>query len=55
MDETVPTEHLDFKPGEDLPDPCVPTELLDLHVALEKAEITPEQFKEVFGEASQES
>lgn len=31
-------------------DPSVPTELLELHVELEETGITPEEFKEVFGE-----
>jgi hypothetical protein len=31
-------------------DPSVPTELLDLHVQLEEADVTPEAFKEVYGE-----
>lgn len=29
-------------------DPAVPTELLDLHVQLEEAGVTAEEFKEVF-------
>lgn len=33
-------------------DPSVPGELLELHVELEEAEVTPEEFKEVYGEAS---
>ena len=31
-------------------DPSVPTDLLEIHVALEEAEMTPEEFKEVYGE-----
>lgn len=30
-------------------DPSVPPELIDLHLDLEEAEMTPEEFKEVFG------
>lgn len=30
-------------------DPSVPTELLELHIELEEAEVSPEEFKEVFG------
>jgi hypothetical protein len=30
-------------------DPCVPTDLLELHVLLETSGVTPEEFKEVFG------
>ena len=30
-------------------DPSVPTDLLELHVLLEEAEVTPEAFKAVFG------
>lgn len=37
--------------AEDL-DPSVPTDLLDLHVELEVADTTAEEFKEVYGEAS---
>lgn len=33
-------------------DPSVPSELLELHIELEEAETSPEEFKEVFGEAS---
>lgn len=33
----------------DSPDPSVPSELLELHVELEEAEVTPEEFKEVYG------
>lgn len=29
--------------------PAVPTELLELHVELEEAEVTPEEFKEAYG------
>jgi hypothetical protein len=36
-------------------DPSVPTELLDLHVQLEEAGITPEEFKEVYDESSDTS
>jgi hypothetical protein len=37
-------------------DPAVPTELLELWIELEEAEVTPEEFKEVFGdEAGDES
>lgn len=36
-------------------DPSVPTELLELHVELEAAEVSPEKFKEVFGGAGNES
>jgi hypothetical protein len=36
-------------------DPSVPTELLELHVELEQAQVSPEQFKEVFGGAGNES
>ncbi len=37
-------------------DHSVPTELLDLHVQLEEAGVTPEEFKEVFNaEASDQS
>lgn len=35
--------------AEALEDPSVPTELLELHVSLEDAGITPEEFKEIFG------
>lgn len=45
MTETEETPEVD----EDA-DPSVPTELLDLHVALEEADVTPEDFKEVYGE-----
>ena len=31
-------------------DPSVPTELLELHVELEENEVSPEEFKEAFGE-----
>lgn len=30
-------------------DPSVPTDLLELHVALEDADVSPEEFKEAFG------
>lgn len=30
-------------------DPSVPTELLEIHVAIEDEDMTPEEFKEVFG------
>ncbi len=30
-------------------DPSVPTDLLELHLELEEAEMTPEDFKEVYG------
>lgn len=30
-------------------DPSVPTDLLELHVELEEAGVTAEQFKEVYG------
>lgn len=30
-------------------DHVVPTDLLELHVALEDADVTPEDFKEVYG------
>jgi hypothetical protein len=30
-------------------DPSVPVDLLELHLALEEAEISPEDFKEEFG------
>lgn len=33
-------------------DPSVPPELLELHVELEVAGVTDEEFKEVYGEAS---
>lgn len=29
--------------------PSVPTELMELHVQLEKAGVTPKQFKEAYG------
>lgn len=32
-------------------DPSVPTELLELHLELEDAEITPEEFNKIFGES----
>ncbi len=35
-------------------DPSVPTELLAIHLAIEDAGITPDEFKEVFGNASSE-
>lgn len=38
-----------------VPDPSVPTELLDLHVQLEKAGVTPNEFKEAYGEAGNKS
>ena len=34
---------------EELGDPSVPEGLLDLHVELEEAGVTPEEFKEVYG------
>ncbi|MET0785492.1 MAG: hypothetical protein ABWY25_02145 [Paenisporosarcina sp.] len=37
---------------EDDADPSVPTELLELHVELEDSGMTPEEFKEVFGNGS---
>lgn len=30
-------------------DPCVPTDLLELHLLLEETGVTPEEFREVFG------
>jgi hypothetical protein len=30
--------------------PAVPTDLLELHVELEDAQMTPDQFKEAFGD-----
>ena len=33
-------------------DPSVPTELLELHVLLEEDEVSPKEFKEVFGSDS---
>lgn len=30
-------------------DPSVPTELLELHVLLEEEEVSPKEFKEVYG------
>lgn len=30
-------------------DPSVPTELLELHVQLEEAGVSPEEFKEAYG------
>lgn len=40
-----------FGPDEDLntEDPAVPTDLLELHVALEESNVTPDEFKETFG------
>lgn len=35
-----------------VPDPSVPTELLDLHVQLEDAGVTPKDFKEAYGDAT---
>lgn len=35
--------------SEDDSDPSVPTELLELHMDLEDAGVTPEEFKEVYG------
>lgn len=40
----------DTKP-EDM-DPSVPTELLELHVLLEEEEVSPKEFKEVYGNGS---
>lgn len=34
---------------EEIGDPEVPSELLDLHISLEEADVTPERFKEAFG------
>lgn len=31
-------------------DPSVPTDLLELHVILEEAEVTPEEFRQVYGQ-----
>lgn len=36
-------------------DPSVPADLLELYVELEERAVTPQEFKEVFGEASDES
>lgn len=33
-------------------DPSVPTELLDLHVQLEEADVSPKKFKEAYGDAA---
>ena len=42
-----------LNPDEDVPeelgDPAVPTELLELHLELEENGTTPEEFKEAFG------
>lgn len=35
-------------------DPSVPTELLELHTQLEEDGVTPEEFKEAFGDKSGE-
>ena len=35
---------------EELGDPSVPAELLEIHLALEENSTTPEEFKEVFGD-----
>lgn len=35
-----------------VPDPSVPTELLDLHVQLEEAGVDPKKFKEAYGDAA---
>jgi hypothetical protein len=40
---------------EELGDPCVPPELLELHVLLEETGVSPENFKEVFGDAAGET
>jgi len=37
---------------EETGDPSVPTELLEMHVLLEETGMTPDQFKEAFGDAS---
>jgi hypothetical protein len=43
-------------PVEEEGDPSVPTDLLELHVQLEQAKVTPEEFKEAYGdEASNKS
>lgn len=48
----MPDEEYEKETG----DPSVPTELLELHLELEEAGVTPEQFKEAFSnEASNES
>lgn len=39
---------------EETGDPSVPTDLLDLHVQLEDAGVTPEEFKEVYGAAAED-
>lgn len=33
---------------------AVPTELLDLHVQLEQAGVSPEEFKEVYGDGARD-
>lgn len=37
---------------EDDEEPSVPTDLLELHVALEDKGVTPKEFKEVFGDVA---
>lgn len=39
--------------GEDA-DPSVPTDLLELHAELEDAGVTPDEFKEVYGDAAED-
>jgi hypothetical protein len=47
VEETTPNEE---------GDPSVPADLLELHVELEQAKVTPEEFKEAYAdEASNES
>lgn len=42
--------------SEELGDPSVPGDLLELHVELEQKNVTPQKFKEAFGnEAGNES
>lgn len=33
-------------------DPSVPSELLELHLELEESEVSPEEFKEAYGDAA---
>ena len=50
--DDVPEVGGDFVEVEEGEDAGVPEGLLELHVALEDSEVTPEQFKEVFGDAA---
>lgn len=40
---------------EELGDPSVPSELLELHVLLEEIGVSPDEFKEAFGNAAGET